>query len=146
MKYGVKIHVRSSFNYNEGTWVVPEEKQMEDVLVSGVAVDKNEAKVTLLGVDPGLIAACGAVSDAVARAMAAGARDVLGADYAIAITGVAGPDGGSPDKPTGTVWFGIAGPGTVEAQLRRFPGDRADVRTRAVATALDLLRRHLPSD
>jgi aspartate kinase len=58
MKYGVKIHVRSSFNYNEGTWVVPEEKQMEQVLVSGVAVDKNEAKVTLLGVPdkPGIAA------------------------------------------------------------------------------------------
>jgi aspartate kinase len=50
MKYGVKIHVRSSFNENEGTWVVPEEKQMEAVLVSGVTADKNEAKVTLLGV------------------------------------------------------------------------------------------------
>jgi aspartate kinase len=58
MKYGVPIHVRSSFNQNEGTWVVPEEKQMEDVLVSGVAVDKNEAKVTLLGVPdkPGIAA------------------------------------------------------------------------------------------
>jgi aspartate kinase len=58
MKYGVRIHVRSSFNDNEGTWVVPEEKQMEDVLVSGVAVDKNEAKVTLIGVPdkPGIAA------------------------------------------------------------------------------------------
>jgi aspartate kinase len=58
MKYGVPIHVRSSFNDNEGTWVVPEEKQMEDVLVSGVAVDKNEAKVTLIGVPdkPGIAA------------------------------------------------------------------------------------------
>lgn len=58
MKYGVPIHVRSSFNHNEGTWVVPEEKQMEDVLVSGVAVDKNEAKVTLIGVPdkPGIAA------------------------------------------------------------------------------------------
>jgi aspartate kinase len=58
MKYGVPIHVRSSFNHNEGTWVVAEEKQMEDVLVSGVAVDKNEAKVTLLGVPdkPGIAA------------------------------------------------------------------------------------------
>jgi aspartate kinase len=58
MKYGVPIHVRSSFNTNEGTWVVPEEKQMEDVLVSGVAVDKNEAKVTLIGVPdkPGIAA------------------------------------------------------------------------------------------
>jgi PncC family amidohydrolase len=104
----------------------------------------DEAKVTLLGVDPGLIAACGAVSDAVAKSMAAGARDTLGADVAVAVTGVAGPDGGSNDKPVGTVWFGVAGQDRVEAHLRHFPGDRALVRERATMTALDLLRRALP--
>lgn len=112
--------------------------------LGGVVTYSDEAKVTLLGVDPGLIAACGAVSDAVARAMAAGARDVIGADYAVSVTGVAGPSGGSADKPTGTVWFGLAGPDGVEAQMRRFPGDRETVRTRSVATALDLLRRAIP--
>jgi PncC family amidohydrolase len=104
----------------------------------------DEAKVTLLGVDPGLIAACGAVSDAVARAMAAGARDTLGADFAVSVTGVAGPERGSADKPVGTVWFGVAGPDSAVAHLRRFPGDRAAVRERCVMTALDLLRRALP--
>ena len=112
--------------------------------LGGAVSYADEAKVTLLGVDPGLIAACGAVSDAVARAMAAGARDTLGADYAVSVTGIAGPGGGSPDKPVGTVWFGIAGPDCADAQLRRFPGDRATVRERSVATALDLLRRALP--
>ena len=112
--------------------------------VGGVVSYSNEAKVTLLGVDPGLIAACGAVSDAVARAMAAGARDSLGADVAVSVTGIAGPDGGSADKPVGTVWFGVAGPDGVHAQLRRFVGDRATVRERATSTALDLLRRALP--
>jgi nicotinamide-nucleotide amidase len=104
----------------------------------------DEAKVTLLGVDPGLIAAFGAVSDVVARAMAAGARDTLGADVAVSVTGIAGPDGGSRDKPVGTVWFGVAGPDSVEAHLRRFTGDRTLVRDRSTMTALDLLRRSLP--
>lgn len=113
--------------------------------LGGAVSYADEAKVTLLGVDPGLIDACGAVSDAVARAMAAGARDTLGADYAVSVTGVAGPEGGSIEKPVGTVWFGIAGPDSVEAEMRRFPGDRETVRVRAVATALDLLRRRLPN-
>jgi len=114
--------------------------------LGGVISYADEAKVTLVGVDPGLIAACGAVSDAVARAMAAGARDALGADIAVSVTGIAGPDGGSADKPVGTVWFGLAGPDGVEAQLRRFPGDRSAVRERSLMTALDLLRRALPGE
>lgn len=112
--------------------------------LGGVVSYSDEAKVTLLGVDPGLLKACGAVSDAVARAMAAGARDALGCDIAVAVTGVAGPDGGTPGKPVGTVWFGVAGSSGVEAQLRRFTGDRTTVRERSVMTALDLLRRALP--
>jgi nicotinamide-nucleotide amidase len=112
--------------------------------LGGVVSYADEAKVTLLGVDPGLIAACGAVSDAVAQSMAAGACHVFGADAAVSVTGIAGPDGGSPGKPVGTVWFAVAGPDGVEAQLRRFAGDRAIVRERAVMAALDLLRRALP--
>ncbi len=112
--------------------------------LGGAVSYADEAKVTLLGVDPGLIAACGAVSDAVAKSMAAGARDTLGADVAVAVTGAAGPEGGSKDKPVGTVWFGVAGADRVEAHLRHFPGDRALVRERATMTALDLLRRALP--
>lgn len=112
--------------------------------LGGAVSYSDEAKITLLGVDPGLIAAFGAVSDAVAKSMAAGARDTLGADVAVAVTGVAGPDGGSKDKPVGTVWFAVAGPDRVDAHLRHSPGDRALVREQATMTALDLLRRALP--
>jgi len=104
----------------------------------------NDIKTTLVGVDPSLLEVFGAVSDAVARAMAAGVLHVAGADVAVSVTGIAGPDGGSADKPVGTVWFGVAGPDGVHAEMRRFPGDRDAVRQRAVMCALDLLRRALP--
>lgn len=116
-----------------------------DVYLGGAIVYSNELKTTLLGVDPSLITTFGAVSDAVARAMAAGARHVAGADVAISITGVAGPGGGTEAKPVGTVWFGVALADEARAEVRRFPGDRDAVRERAVMTALDLLRRALPT-
>jgi nicotinamide-nucleotide amidase len=98
----------------------------------------NNAKVDMLGVSEETLAANGAVSQAVAEEMAKGAREVSGADLAVAITGVAGPTGGSADKPVGTVWLAWAGPGDlVGAELRNFPGDRAAVRSQAVAAALD---------
>jgi nicotinamide-nucleotide amidase len=112
----------------------------------GAVTYSDETKVTLLGVDPTLLSTFGAVSDAVAGAMAAGARDVTGADLAVAVTGIAGPDGGTPGKPVGTVWFGVAGPDGVAAEMRRFPGDRATIRERSATTALDLLRRALPPE
>jgi nicotinamide-nucleotide amidase len=115
-----------------------------DVYAGGTIVYSNDMKSTLLGVDPSLIDTFGAVSDAVAKAMAAGALHVAGADLAVSVTGVAGPDGGSDAKPVGTVWFGVAGPEGVRAEMRRFPGDRGTVRERAVMTALDLVRRALP--
>jgi len=98
----------------------------------------NNAKLDLLGVSAETLAANGAVSQAVAEEMARGAREASGADLAVAITGVAGPTGGSADKPVGTVWLAWAGPGDlVGAELRNFPGDRAAVRSQAVAAALD---------
>jgi nicotinamide-nucleotide amidase len=115
-----------------------------DVYLGGAVTYSDEAKSTLLGVDPVLVDTFGAVSEPVAKAMAAGARDVLGADHAVSVTGVAGPGGGTEAKPVGTVWFGLAGPDGVRAELRRFIGDREAVRERAVVTALDLLRRALP--
>jgi nicotinamide-nucleotide amidase len=115
-----------------------------DVYAGGAITYSDESKSTILGVDPALVATFGAVSEPVARAMAVGARDVLGADFAVSITGVAGPGGGTDEKPVGTVWFGLADPGGVRAELRRFTGDRDTVRERAVVTALDLLRRALP--
>jgi nicotinamide-nucleotide amidase len=115
-----------------------------DVFLGGAVTYSDEMKTTVLGVDPALIATFGAVSDVVAREMAAGVRDVSGADLSISVTGIAGPDGGAAEKPVGTVWFGLAGPDGVSAELRRFSGDRHGVRERAVTTALDLLRRALP--
>ena len=100
----------------------------------------NDAKVAMLGVEPGLIAREGAVSETVARAMAEGARARAGADLAVAVTGIAGPEGGSAEKPVGTVWFGLARKdGATLAERRVFPGDRDAVRRATVDHALDLL-------
>ena len=105
----------------------------------------NAAKTELLGVPAELIAAHGAVSEPVARAMAEGALAHAHAQVAVAVTGVAGPTGGSADKPVGTVWFGWAVPGGVFSERRRFPGDRAAVRRATVAHALHGLRALLTS-
>ena len=109
------------------------------VYPGGVVAYANEAKSVLLGVPPGLIARHGAVSREVAMAMATGARRALRADLAVSVTGIAGPGGGSADKPVGLVWFGLAGPGGVRAERRVFPGPRALVRDRARDEALRLL-------
>ena len=113
-------------------------------VAGGVVAYANEAKVGLLGVDAALIAEYGAVSAEVAEAMAAGALDRFGADTTVAITGVAGPGGGTEDKPVGTVWFcvQVAGGPTV-TRCVRVPGERADVRERSTTVAMHLLRRAL---
>lgn len=96
----------------------------------------NAAKTELLGVDAALIAQHGAVSEPVARAMAEGAVRHAHAQLAVAVTGVAGPGGGSAAKPVGTVWFGWALPGGTHTEMRRFDGDRAAVRAATVQHAL----------
>lgn len=103
----------------------------------GFVTYSNAAKRELLGVDAGVLDTAGAVSEAVARAMADGALRHSRADVAVAVTGIAGPDGGSPDKPVGTVWFAwtVAG-GETRAECRRFEGDREAVRRRTVGHAL----------
>ena len=104
---------------------------------TGFVTYANEAKSALLGVEPDVLAREGAVSEAVVRAMASGARAAAGADVAVAISGVAGPDGGSEAKPVGTVWLAWAWPdGRVDAALRRFAGDRGEVRAAAVEEVL----------
>jgi nicotinamide-nucleotide amidase len=111
---------------------------------TGVIAYSDEVKRTVLGVDPGLLKTDGAVSEAVAVAMAEGVRRVGAADIGIGVTGVAGPGGGSDEKPVGTVCFGVVGPGSArEARTARFPGDRTMIRRQATQTALDLLRRVL---
>jgi nicotinamide-nucleotide amidase len=105
----------------------------------GFVTYSNAAKTELLGVDPALIAAEGAVSEPVARAMAEGAVARSRAQVAVAVTGVAGPNGGSAEKPVGTVWFGWSVQGRVRTERRRFDGDRAAVRAATVHHALQTL-------
>lgn len=103
----------------------------------------DDLKVTLGGVDPATLAASGAVSTAVAAELAAGARQRCVTDFALAVTGIAGPSGATPDKPLGLVCLALASVSGVEAWRERFSGDRETVRRRAVSQALDRLRRHL---
>lgn len=105
----------------------------------GFVTYSNEAKNELLGVDAALIAVHGAVSEEVARAMASGALGHSRAQVSVAVTGVAGPTGGSAAKPVGTVWFGFALPGRLVSEVRRFDGDRAAVRSATVQHALQRL-------
>jgi nicotinamide-nucleotide amidase len=114
-----------------------------DVFMGGVVCYSNELKIALLGVDPGLIEADGAVSESVARAMALGALRALRVDLAVSVTGIAGPGGGSEAKPVGTVWIGLAEGEAVEARRLQIPGDRHNVRVRAAQAALAMLDRRL---
>lgn len=105
----------------------------------GFVTYSNEAKQELLGVSPVTLANFGAVSEQVALEMAQGALRHSHANLALAITGIAGPEGGSPEKPVGTVWFGLAKEGGCSAMCRVFSGDRAAVRQQAVAYAIFML-------
>jgi nicotinamide-nucleotide amidase len=106
----------------------------------GVVTYSNAAKTELLGVPASLIAAHGAVSAEVARAMAEGALSRFPVSFAVAVTGVAGPGGGSVDKPVGTVWIGVARRGEpAAATLLQATGDRAAIRAASVLRALELL-------
>ena len=102
----------------------------------GFVTYSNAAKTELLSVDAALITEHGAVSEAVARAMVEGALTHAHAQVAVAVTGVAGPTGGTADKPVGLVWFGLALPGQVLTEKMHFPGDRATVRAATVQHAL----------
>jgi nicotinamide-nucleotide amidase len=115
-----------------------------DYVAGGVVSYSNEAKVELLGVDPALIEAHGAVSEPVAEAMAAGALRRFGADTAVAITGIAGPGGGTEQKPVGTVCFSVMlADGRTDTRTLLLPGNRSDVRERSTTVAMHLLRRAL---
>jgi nicotinamide-nucleotide amidase len=113
----------------------------------GVVAYSNEAKVSLVGVDPALIERAGAVSAEVAEALADGAVERFGADFGVGITGIAGPDGGTEEKPVGTVCFTIAALGGERiTRSTRLPGGRADVRDRSTTVAMHLLRRLLAGE
>jgi nicotinamide-nucleotide amidase len=111
-----------------------------DVMERGFVTYSNAAKTEMLGVPADLIAAEGAVSEPVARRMAEGALAHSAAGLAVSVTGIAGPDGGSEQKPVGLVWFGLARRGAATTTLRQvFPGDRTSVRRASVEQALALL-------
>jgi nicotinamide-nucleotide amidase len=113
-----------------------------DVFVGAIVSYADEVKVNELGVPEDLIGSHGAVSPEVARAMAHGARERLGVDVAVSVTGIAGPGGGTPEKPVGLVYVHAAGPsGAERAGELDFPGDRATIRTRATVTALHVVRK-----
>jgi nicotinamide-nucleotide amidase len=113
----------------------------------GVVAYSNEAKIALLGVDPELLEQYGAVSTEVAQALAEGAAQRFGAAFGIGITGIAGPDGGTEDKPVGTVCFCVcAREGMRLTRRTRLPGDRGDIRDRASTVALHMLARLLAGE
>jgi len=110
----------------------------------GFITYSDEAKVAMLGVQPGSLKANGAVSEAVAREMAVGAADWSQARVTVAVTGIAGPDGGSPEKPVGTVWIAWRwADGRVESRLYSFSGDRESIRRHTVLAALEGLKAGL---
>jgi nicotinamide-nucleotide amidase len=113
-------------------------------VTGGVVSYSNQAKMDLLGVDAELLEAHGAVSEPVAEAMAAGALDRFGADTAVAITGIAGPGGGSAEKPVGTVCFSVRlGDGYTDTRTLLLPGNRSDIRERSTTVVMHMLRRAL---
>lgn len=115
-------------------------------LLGGVVAYSNQVKQAVLGVPADVLDTEGAVSEATARAMVEGARRVLHTDAALAITGIAGPDGGTADKPAGTVWIAAALDEHMEARRFLFPGERDEVRQRSAQAALHVLLRLLSSE
>jgi nicotinamide-nucleotide amidase len=110
----------------------------------GFVTYSNEAKTELLGVPASLIAQDGAVSQSVARAMALGACHRSKAHISVAVTGIAGPAGGSAEKPVGTVWLAWCVGGMAQTEMRLFPGDRAQIRQATTQAALEGLLKRLP--
>ncbi len=124
-------------------WVLTKSSGSSDVFWGGFIVYANRAKTELLGLSPQMIETKGAVSQEVAIAMAKRVRERSSASLGIAITGVAGPGGGSPTKPVGTVWIAAACEGGVESSCFSFEGDRETVRGQAVIEAIRMGRKLL---
>jgi nicotinamide-nucleotide amidase len=121
-------------------FLITESPGSSEVFRQGYLTYSNQAKIDLLGVDPAILEAHGAVSEAVALAMAGGCLKRSGADYAVAITGVAGPGGGTPEKPVGTVWIAVADRNGAHARLLKMRGGRNAIRWRSAYAALNQLR------
>jgi nicotinamide-nucleotide amidase len=105
----------------------------------GAITYSNAEKVRQLGVREATLAAHGAVSEETVREMAAGARERFGTELAVAVSGIAGPDGGTPEKPVGTVWLALAGPTGITTKQLSWPGTRDQVRTLSAWWALKLI-------
>ena len=114
-----------------------------DYFLEGVVTYSNTAKTRLLGVEKTIIEKYGAVSEPVAQAMASGIRERAQADYALAITGIAGPSGGTPEKPVGLVFTALAWEGGTQVQKNHFLGKREQIKFQSSQKALDMLRGHL---
>jgi PncC family amidohydrolase len=117
-----------------------------DYFLTSLVTYSNESKVSLLGVNDVTLKEHGAVSDMTAREMAAGARRVIGADVGVAVTGIAGPGGGTPTKPVGLVYFAVDLRGDVTVERRVLPGDRAEIKRGAADHALRMLIDRLSKD
>ncbi len=109
------------------------------VFLGSAVTYSNEAKIDILGVDPAIINDHGAVSSRCAEKMAEGAKRIFRSDIALSVTGIAGPDGGSEEKPVGTVWFGISSKDATYTFKKQFSGERELIRNSAVKTALAAL-------
>jgi PncC family amidohydrolase len=116
---------------------------VSDIFMGSVVSYAYQAKVDLLGVSWSTLKAEGAVSEAVARQMAHGVRNQLKCHWSVSITGIAGPTGGTEEKPVGTVWFAVGGPGFEAAEKKLFSGSRTDVQEQSVEFALDFLLRSM---
>lgn len=116
-----------------------EQPGVSDIFLGSVVSYSNEAKVDLLGVRRDTLMQEGAVSEAVARQMAHGVRKQLKTDWSVAVTGIAGPSGGTPDKPVGTVCFAIAGPSFESSRKEVFSGDRKAIQQKSVDYAISWL-------
>ncbi len=114
-----------------------------DTFIGGVVAYADVIKTAALKVPLEVLEAHGAVSEETVRAMAEGAQRLFSADATVAVTGIAGPAGGTPEKPVGTVWLAARVQTSTRAVKRVFPGDRDEIRRRAAQAALDLLRRLL---
>ena len=118
---------------------VTEQPGVSDIFLGSVVSYSNQVKEDLLGVRRDALLSEGAVSDKVARQMAQGVRRQLHSEWSVAITGIAGPSGGTPDKPVGTVWFAVCGPNFEAAEKKLFTGSRVEIQDHAVNFAIEFL-------
>ena len=116
---------------------------VSDIFLGSIVSYAYQAKEDLLGVSHDSLMKEGAVSETVARQMAQGVRNQLKCHWSVSITGIAGPTGGSPEKPVGTVWFAVSGPGFETAEKKLFSGSRTDIQKQAVEFAVELLLKSM---